>query len=258
MQNRYVADVGDYGKYALLRELSRTDNGYSICMGVVWCLFPDETFNNDGKHITYLRNPEFAELDTRLFDALKALVDEGRRHVSAIAESGCLPSSTVFYSEPITYGESAAERVRYREAWVRACLKSIQGCELVFFDPDNGLETRSVPKHHPKAGKYIYWDEISEFWNRGKTLLIYHHLNRTASSSDQVQTLSRRFKTALPGAEVVPLVFRRGSSRVFWLIHRADKLGRELEERTVNFVTRWSRHFHPSGWPMPQTNARTI
>jgi hypothetical protein len=40
----------------------------------------------------------------------------------------------------------------------------------VFFDPDNGIETASVPKIHQKAGKYIYSDELGEFWKRGNAL----------------------------------------------------------------------------------------
>jgi len=123
-------------------------------------------------------------------------------------------------------------------------------CELVFFDPDNGVEVASVPKHGLKSGKYIYWDELSPFWQRGNSLLIYHHLNRTASAERQVEVLAQRFAAKLDGAKIVPLVFRRGSSRVFWLIHRGDNLGRELERRASDMLSGgWSRHFRPFGWP---------
>src|SRR5258708_2505541 len=60
MQNRYVGDVGDYGKYALLRALCRSTAAKSIRLGVIWCLFPDEHQSNDGKHISYLDDQKFA------------------------------------------------------------------------------------------------------------------------------------------------------------------------------------------------------
>jgi hypothetical protein len=121
---------------------------------------------------------------------------------------------------------------------------------LVFFDPDNGLEVASVPKHHPKAGKYIYWVELLPFWLRGNALLVYHHLNRTVSAARQVEALALRFATEFDQAAIVPLVFRRGSSRVFWLVHHADDLGRELERRAADLLNDgWSRHFRPFGWP---------
>jgi hypothetical protein len=96
MQNRYVGDVGDYGKYALLRHLCAVDVGKSLRLAVVWCLFPDETLNNDGKHISYLKDSGFARLDPELHTTLNSIVSLGRRHVSTIAELGCLPPSTVF------------------------------------------------------------------------------------------------------------------------------------------------------------------
>ena len=120
----------------------------------------------------------------------------------------------------------------------------------MFFDPDNGLEASSVPKHHPKAGKYVYWDELIPFWDRGDAFLIYHHLNRTATAAQQVRSLKHRFLTALVHAVALPLVFRRGSSRVFWLVHHGDALGREVERRASDFLNAgWSRHFRPLGWP---------
>jgi len=254
MQNRYVGDVGDYGKYSLIRRLCGSETRPLVRPGVVWCLFHDETFNNDGKHTSYLTNPEFARLDPDLHASLHSIVSNGHRSISAIAEYGCLPASTIFFSEPISVTQSTRsrpiERIRYREIWLQECLQRTQQCELVFFDPDNGLEVASVPKHHPKAGKYIYWDELSPFWKRGNTLLIYHHLNRTVSAAQQVEALTRRFTTEFDQATIVPLVFRRGSSRVFWLIHRGDDFGRELGRRAAIMLSGdWSRHFRPFGWP---------
>jgi hypothetical protein len=254
MQNRYVGDVGDYGKYALLRHLCGADRNPAIRLAVVWCLFPDETSNNDGKHISYLKDRQFAKLDPELHKALSSIVFLDRRHISKIAELGCLPPSTVFYTRSVAGPEAnaalSAERIRDRAAWLHACLLQTEDCELVFFDPDNGLEIASVPKHHPKAGKYIYWDELARFWDRGHTLLIYHHLNRTLPSARQIVLLRERFASAFDHAAIIPLVFRRGSSRVFWLVHRGDVLGRELERRAADLLnTGWSRHFRPFGWP---------
>src|SRR5271169_3996321 len=254
MQNRYVGDVGDYGKYALLRSLCGIETRSSTHLGVIWCLFPNEDFNNDGKHIAYLRDPQFAQLDSDLHVALAKIIFEGRRIISAVCDCGCLPESTVFCSEPISIPQGmragSRERIRHRNAGLQACLHETRACELVFFDPDNGLEVASVPKRHRKAGKYIYWDELMPFWRRGNALLIYHHLNRTVSAARQVAEIADRFAVELDKATIVPLVFRRGSSRVFWLIHQGDDLGRELESRAAALLNGgWSRHFRPFGWP---------
>ena len=252
MQHRYVGDVGDFGKYALLRALCQPEP--SINLAVIWCLFPDESGNNDGRHVSYLRDQGFAQLDASLHAALADIVTRSRRNIAAIGDSGCLPTSTVFCADPISALDAAhpgsAERLRYRGEWLETCLRRTTTCQLVFFDPDNGLEIASIPKYHPKAGKYIYWDELAQFWRRGNTLLIYHHVNRTITAAKQVTGLTERIAVEFPDARIIPLVFRRGSARVFWLIHRADDLGLALERRAANMLgSGWSRHFRPFGWP---------
>jgi hypothetical protein len=252
MQNRYVGDVGDYGKYALLRVLCQPEA--SINLAVIWCLFPDESGNNDGRHVSYLRDQGFARLDVRLHATLADIVTKSRRNIAAIGDSGCLPASTVFCADPISAADAAqarsTERLRHRAEWLEACIRRTSTCELVFFDPDNGLEIASIPKHHPKSGKYIYWDELAQFWRRRNTLLIYHHLNRTVNAAKQVTGLTKRFAVEFPDARIIPLVFRRGSARVFWLVHHGDDLGRKLERRAANMLGGgWSRHFRPFGWP---------
>jgi hypothetical protein len=254
MQDRYVGDVGDFAKYALLRALAGAPSPTPIRLAVVWCWFPDESHNNDGRHVSYLRSSEFAKLDSELHKVLNDIVKSGRRSVSAIASSGTLPLETVFYDAPVSLPNSIAltskDRARNRRAWLDACLKSTADCDLVFFDPDNGLEVASVPKHHTKAGKYIYWSELARFWQRGNALLIYHHSNRTISAAKQVEVLTLRFAMELKGASIIPIVFRRGSCRVFWLVHNGGTLGNELESRAADLLDGgWSQHFRPFGWP---------
>lgn len=145
------------------------------------------------------------------------------------------PEQTVFCDEAIAASPilrlSRWHRTQHRADWMNRCLKRMERSDLVFFDPDNGVETVSVPKHHANAGKYIYWDELALFWQRGHTLLVYHHLNRTMSATRQVSCLRRRFETELSGANALPLVFRRGSCRVFWLVFRNSSPGIEIAQR---------------------------
>ena len=51
MQDRYVGDIGDYGKLGLLRSLAAA----GLLIGVNWYRTPDENHNEDGKFIQYLR-----------------------------------------------------------------------------------------------------------------------------------------------------------------------------------------------------------
>jgi hypothetical protein len=254
MQDRYVGDVGDFAKYALLRRLVGGETGRAAGLGVVWCRFPDETHNRDGRHVSYLQRQEFEGLDDGLLRQLREIVASGRRQISAISQRGLLPEDTVFCDAWISSADglpsSPRERLRHRDAWLEACLAVTARCNLVFFDPDNGLEIPSVQKAHIKAGKYVYWEELERFWQRGVSLLVYHHLNRTMPAMKQVGQVAELARTKLAGARPLPLVFRRGSCRVFWLLCPDSPFGRELEQRAVDFVQGgWAQHFRPIPWP---------
>ncbi len=80
MQDRYVGDVGDYVKLAILRALMPGER-----LGGAWWLYPDEAHNADGRHIGYLHSPgRWRSYDPDLFDGLAAVVADGRRRVQAL------------------------------------------------------------------------------------------------------------------------------------------------------------------------------
>jgi hypothetical protein len=77
-ENRYTADMGDYVKFGILRALLP---GYRL--GTIWCLYPDESHNSDGRHIPYLSQPDrWRHHDPVLFDSLGQIVNSGQRHAS--------------------------------------------------------------------------------------------------------------------------------------------------------------------------------
>jgi hypothetical protein len=51
-------------------------------------------------------------------------------------------------------------------------------CDLIFFDPDNGLDIKSVPKGATDAPKFLYRDEVQKTYAAGHSLLIYQHFPR--------------------------------------------------------------------------------
>ena len=222
MQNRYVGDVGDFAKYTLLKKLTGPK---ILSLGVVWCLYPDEFHNSDGRHISYLENSEFRNLESELHDSLAAIVRSGCRSVAAISKAKLLPRSTKFFKSPISILNLADRSARevHRAKWLTQALIATRKCDIVFFDPDNGIETSSVQMHAPKAGKYIFWDELRPFWDRGQSLFIYHHLNRTASVARQTEILKEKFIAKFADASLIQyFLFRRGSCRHFWLVAQEE------------------------------------
>lgn len=97
-------------------------------------------------------------------------------------------------------------------------LEAVKTCDIIFLDPDNGIQVKSVKRHADKGVKYVFWDEVKKFADENRTLVIYHHLNRTTKSRDQIKVKLQEFRSNLPrGDTIIPLLFKRGSHRVFFI-----------------------------------------
>ena len=250
MQNKYVGDVGDFGKYGLLRDL-----GTGFALGMVWYLFSEDERNADGGFVTFLEPTpanliKFRECDPALYDTLAGIVRDEDRSVTSVRERGVLPAGTVFHEDELTYesmpgiGPSAkAARLARRSQWVERALDATQACDLVFLDPDNGIE--SGTQRHEKFGpKFVYFDEVQSYLDRGQSVVIYHHFCRRGKAPEQIRhQLVRLHERLGEYGQIRALLFQRFGLRAFFVIaapgHEADlSLGirRFLEGP-------WARHF---------------
>src|SRR5438552_3458945 len=57
-------------------------------------------------------------------------------------------------------------------------LDFLSGVDLIFFDPDNGIEIKSKPRGRKSSSKFLYWDEIAQAHRPGRSVLIYQHYVR--------------------------------------------------------------------------------
>lgn len=230
MQNRYVGDVGDFGKYGLLKKLCSND----LSLGVVWYLVPDEKHNNDGKHIKYLepttKNLEFfRSCDSVLYDNLAKIVLSGEREVSSIEKYNVLPQATTFYKAPLTFNDMSnfsqaaiEKKVDHRHKWVEGAIETTKGCDAIFVDPDNGLQVGSVERHHKKGPKFTFFDEILPYIKRGQSLVIYQHMCRNGIAEKQIQDRFDQIKVDLGVSNsVFALLYRRVTVRTFFTIPAA-------------------------------------
>jgi hypothetical protein len=254
MQDRYTGDVGDFGKLGLLRALCARNDLPLLRLGVVWYLVPDESHNEDGKHTKYLGSPlRYRECDPELYDGLRhLLLDDcgrlapGRRCVRSLGDSGLLPTTAVLFGEQLVYPHASryAARMSIRGEWLAHAMTVTARAEVVFLDPDNGIECKSISRTSRSGPKYVYWDEFSAFADRGQTVILYHHLSRVCPSAEQMNQLRIQFKHRVPpGFTTLDVVFTRGTRRAYFNSaaprHR-DVLNRRIESM---LATPWARHF---------------
>ena len=87
--------------------------------------------------------------------------------------------------------------------------------DVVYFDPDNGISgpERMYRKEGPK---FTYLSDLREFWDCGKSLIIYHHLGRKPACEairEMAAVLERKF-----GVRPISLKLCRGTCRAFFLL----------------------------------------
>ena len=166
MKNQYFGDIYDYLKYSLLRRLAGQGK---IPTAICWMLTEDDG-RPDGRRIDYLNEPErWRKFDPAVFKYLQRQVLEHKaRNVQGIQDSGLLPNAR-FYSDLLTDGP--IERREYFDGF----LGFARGSTLAFFDPDNGIEIKSVKHGKRHSSKYLYWTEIERSLSAGHSLLIYQH-----------------------------------------------------------------------------------
>ncbi|HEV2675508.1 MAG TPA: hypothetical protein VGV37_13270 [Aliidongia sp.] len=173
MQDRYAGDIGDYLKLAILRSIMPEHR-----LGVAWWMYPDEGHNGDGRHTDYLNHAEqWRHFDPELFDNLGRIVKLENRRVSALQEADLLPGA-VYCTEQIPTAGLRIERRAARDEWFQRVKSDLDDCDLLFLDPDNGLETKGFDSGAPKAGKSVGLKELQALQRPGRTIVVYHHQTR--------------------------------------------------------------------------------
>ncbi|MFK5894123.1 MAG: hypothetical protein QM504_12950 [Pseudomonadota bacterium] len=204
MKNQYFGDINDYKKFGLLRSIS---SAYNINTLIAWMLTPNDG-STDGKFTEYLNEPtKWNNYDPILYQELVSLLnDNDTRRVSLIENSNVL-SNTQYYSNYVT--DSANDR----DAWLASLLEQSNKSDLVFLDPDNGLEISSIGYGRSKSSKYLFWKEVSALWAAGKSVLIYQHFIR-----EKREVFIRRMLDALSQKTEGSLVEAFSTSNVVFLM----------------------------------------
>jgi hypothetical protein len=184
VRHNFVNDIGDYAKYALLRAICASSD-IPMRLGVIWYLTDHAESNGDGRRRAHLTHDGWENLDPELLAAMRqiedARQDQSELNVALIESSSILPRGTMYFSEPLPHVVGNAQhRVAERAAWFRRAQNAVEGTDLVFLDPDNGLQVRSVPLSAALSCKYATVAEISALLDDGTGVVLYQHGNRAA------------------------------------------------------------------------------
>ena len=102
--------------------------------------------------------------------------EEGHRSASREGlERSNLPAIRKLHGEVIPTNGAIAQRRQARQEWFQSAVETLCKADLVFADPDNGLEPAGFSHGSARAGKSIRLDEIRAVTTPGRCLIVYHH-----------------------------------------------------------------------------------
>ncbi|MDD4950767.1 hypothetical protein [Sulfuricurvum sp.] len=216
MQNRYTGDIGDFGKFLLLKHLFP-----NAPIATIWYIYPDESHNTDGSHTVDESNIKVYQhcsaIDSAMSELFNAIHCEPSRHVGLFEMYPVLPNAHYFKETVVGDGEY------YRQVWLKRAMCFIEQTQssIVCLDPDNGIEPASMAKlTKSKQGKYATYGEIETFFEIGCVdhVVIYQHFHRQGAHETQMQEAKTKFETLYEGRAVVTIIRHNPVQARFYII----------------------------------------
>ncbi|THB68301.1 MAG: hypothetical protein D6E12_06820 [Desulfovibrio sp.] len=228
MKNQYTADITDYRTYGLLRVLCGQGG---LSLGVNWMLTPNDG-RSDGSKLAYLKDPAtWRPYDSELFDAMARIIERDDRNVAAVENANLLPN-TAFFSKLLP--DTAEPRGRF----MAQALDKLSDRDLLFLDPDNGMEVASTPLGAKNSSKYLYFTEISQAYDRGHSLIIFQYFPRV----DRESYITRRAEE-LRGATGSTAIYSLATSLVCFFVVARETHAPELAARLSILSHQWGEQF---------------
>lgn len=227
MQDCYAGDVGDYGKFALLRELH--EQGLSI--GVNWYKTDAVVSKkqDDGK---YCIPDHLVVCDTGLSSSLRKVFhsqDGSERSIKAL-ENEKLIDGALYFSDSVP--------VEHRDEWHQHALSKLSCADLIFLDPDNGMIAPSAEKDKQKQRKYVLDAEVRDYLSQGHSVLVYQHRPRV-NETVYIDRMLQRFMNLSPVAKrkgIQVITFPRYSVRDYFAISINEDHHQKIKKAIANMV----------------------
>jgi hypothetical protein len=229
VKNQYFGDINDYRKYGLLRTLIGEKK--DLTLGVCRMLTPNDSSRHGGKTDYLDDDATWKEYDCDLFKVLYNWVKvQDRRCVEMIEQDKAIL--------PAKYHNCFVPETREkREAYFESMLRSSLGVDLVFFDPDNGLEVRSKPYNERPSCKHLYFSEVKKTFKAGHSVLVYQHFPRV----DRAIYRKSRLKDIQDHTGAGPKqLWWLSTAHVLFLFATQEKHTEILAQRTQQFRNEWS------------------
>lgn len=242
MQDKFVADEGDFGKYGLLRTLAGIEPKAKprYRLGIIWYFGDDgEPHDADLDYLSETR--EFRHFDKELFRHLQHMDEMQTRTVEEVKKQGFLRRrrflgrNTVFFADDVPDGQG-------RDGWLSLALETTRKTDIVFLDPDNGLATPKMEAKDRRLRTHTYLDEVMPLVARRQTVVVYQSYRR-GDGYERKEELRKWRDERLAELDLFERPRVVGTSKRAFVVLPASHHVEHIDRRLRGFLTRWGNHF---------------
>lgn len=169
MRDQYAGDVSDVVKFALLRALAGADR----TLGIAWYFAPGDDGRADGRHLEWRYEAAWRLLDAQLHAGLATLPE---RSIAALEQTAIWPTGHCF----------SASRCVERKAWAVRKRNALDGADIVFLDPDNGVGSETE--------KHATFTEIRLLRRPGRAIVFITFPGRSLTHDTLLRQLHERWQ----------------------------------------------------------------
>ena len=219
MKNQYFGDIKDYRKFGILRVLEKA----GIKIGVCWMLTPSDGSGHGGC-VCYKNGA-----DSELHEFLQGCIHANKRNIKELENSEMLRHARYFSDcLPVFVGGERRDYFDYAR-------EEFKGMDLVFFDPDTGIEPKSLePESH------IEKSEIKKTWDAGFSILIFQD-ERSKSLHRLSIEIPEELKELVQCASVHYFRLRKQKPISFYLLAQ-KKHKKKIEAAKQKIEQDWKEH----------------
>jgi hypothetical protein len=183
VRDQYAGDVSDVLKFAFLRALAGADR----TLGIAWYYAPGDDGRPDGRHLEWRSEAAWRLLDAKLHGGLTTLPE---RSIAALEQAMIWPEGALFHREPMPPRAG-------RSAWGIRKRSALDGADIVFLDPDNGIGEETE--------KYATFSEIRLLRKPGRAIVFITFPGRSMKHDALLQQLHERLPIETDAENIVTL-----------------------------------------------------
>jgi hypothetical protein len=185
----------------------------------------DRPNNRDGERRHHLIGDQWKQWDSGLFEGIQYIQNANDRNLANFWKRAILPTSTAYFDEELAPDSDRSE-------WHRLAMDQLSLADLVFLDPDNGFEVRSMTRR--TKPKYAMYTEARDYLQKEK-IVVSIQFARQCDPVARGEHVREHLANGSPHILKIPVIRGRLTPNILFLVLSPESRVDEIREALRSF-----------------------